>query len=217
MTNNTSLYLETISEKMSQVMKVFSQTKVSEHFYLADGTALALQLEHRRSLDLDYFSPREEIPSIRYALAQALESLEPLLADAAWGNLVFLAGEVRVGFYGYGYPLVAPLRVEQGIALASLADIGLMKLDALQGRASRKDFHDLYDLCQRIPLQDLLEMAAKKYLSTRDFQTQVVKRFPYFWWAVQEEPLTLLHEVFWETVKAFFRQQACELSQKWMR
>ena len=111
MSESSSLLWETVSDEMRRVMRVFSRAKVSDNFYLAGGTALALQLGHRRSFDLDYFSPSEDIPSIRALLADALAPLEPVLADTAWGNLVFLAGEVRVGFYGYGYPLVAPLRV----------------------------------------------------------------------------------------------------------
>lgn len=216
MIEDTALFGETISDEMRQVIMTFARSEVSAHFYLAGGTALALQLGHRRSLDLDFFSSSEDVPSIRPQLAQALAPFEPVLADTSWGNLVFLAGGVRVGFYGYGYPLVAPLRIVDGVQLASLPDIGLMKLDALQSRASRKDFHDLYALCQQISLRELLDLAPQKYTATRDFEAQVVKRLPFFERAEAEEPLPLLEEVPWETVKAFFRQQAIELSRAWI-
>lgn len=68
-----NLHWETISPDMRPVMAGFSQSELGSRFYLAGGTALALQLGHRKSFD-------------------------PLLADAAWGNLVFLANGVRVGF-----------------------------------------------------------------------------------------------------------------------
>ena len=114
---------------------------------------------------------------------------------------------MRVGFYGYGIPLVAPLRVVDGVSLASIPDIGLMKLDALQSRASRKDFHDLYAICQRMTLRELLDLAPRKHIASRDFESQVVKRLPFIERAEAEEPLPLLKEVSWETVKAIFARR----------
>lgn len=138
------------------------------------------------------------------------------LADAAWGNLVFLANGLRVGFYGYGYRMAAPLVDADGVPLASIPDIGLMKLDALLGRASRKDFYDLYAICQRMPLRQLLDLAPQKYPGTRDFEAQVVKRLPFFERADQEDAPLLLQDVPWETVKTFFRQQAAALGKSWL-
>jgi hypothetical protein len=215
-TNVSPIFWETISTEMRQVMDVFVPTEISARFYLAGGTALALQLGHRQSVDLDYFSPSEDIPSMRAPLLQALAPFDPILADTSWGNLVFLAQGVRVGFYGYGYPMLAPYSNAGGTRLASIPDIGLMKLDALQARASRKDFHDLYAICQLMTLRDLLDLAPQKYTSSRDFEAQVVKRLPFFERAEAEEPLPLLQDVPWETVKAFFRQQAIEFSRGWI-
>jgi hypothetical protein len=198
-------------------MEQFGTSEISNRFYLAGGTALALQLGHRLSFDLDYFSPSEDIPSIRQLLANALLPFSPILADSSWGNLVFLASGVRVGFYGYGYPLVGPLVDADGIRLAGVADIGLMKLDALLGRAGRKDFFDLYVICQSVTLSSLLELAPLKYPSIRDFETQVVKRLAFFDIADQEAQPTLLQEVAWDTVKTFFRKQAVEIGRRWIK
>ncbi len=107
-----------------------------------------MQLGHRLSVDLDFFSPTEDIPTLRPALEKSLAFFSPILANSAWGNLVYLAQGVRVGFYGYGYELVAPLVETQEMRLASVEDIALMKLDALLARAARKDFYDLYFICQ---------------------------------------------------------------------
>ena len=134
------IFWETITENMRLVLSGFSQTKIGARFYLAGGTALSLQLGHRRSIDLDFFSPTEDIPTIRAALEESLVVFQPTLADSAWGNLIYLVRDVRVGFYGYGYPLVAPLIEVEGLKLASVEDIALMKLNALLSRAARKDF-----------------------------------------------------------------------------
>ena len=214
-TEATPFFWETVSEEMRQLMQVFSRTKIGKNFYLAGGSALAIQLGHRRSIDLDYFSPSEDIPSIREPLRDAFGSFNPILADTSWGNLVFLANGVRVRFYGYGFPLVAPLREIEGTNLASIPDIGLMKLDALQSRTSRKDFYDLYAIAQTISLRKLLNFAPKKYANSRDFESQVVKRFSFFERAENEADPLLLTDISWEEVKSFFRQQAVALSKDW--
>lgn len=212
----TKIHWNTITPEMRKVMTAFAGTELGGRFYLAGGTALALQLGHRQSVDLDYFSRTEDIPSLLEPLRQSWQPLAPTLADSAWGNLVFLAQDVRIGFYGYGYDLVQPLVEIEAVRLASVADIALMKLDALLGRAGRKDFHDLYEICKHTPLRQLLDLAPQKYPHVRDFEAQVVKRLVYFERAEQDEPPPLLKKVAWETVKAYFRQQAEEIGRNWI-
>ena len=212
----TEIHWTTITPEMRKIMTAFAGKELGGHFYLAGGTALALQLGHRRSVDLDYFSRTEDIPSLLEPLRQALQLFAPVLADSAWGNLSFLAQSVRIGFYGYGYGLVQPLVEIEAVRLASVADIALMKLDALLGRAGRKDFHDLYEICKRMPLRPLLDLAPQKYPNVRDFEAQVVKRLVYFERAELDEPPLLLETVAWETVKAYFRQQAEGIGRNWI-
>ena len=167
-------------------------------------------------MDLDYFTQTEDVPVLIEPLNQSLKSLGPELADSSWGNLVFLAAGVRTGFYGYGYDLLEPL-VEAGESrLASVTDIALMEMDTLLGRAGRKDFYDLYAICQRQPLRELLDLAPRKYPGVRDFEAQVVKRLVYFERADQDAPLPLLEPVAWQAVKDFFRQQAVDIGRGWI-
>lgn len=212
----SNLYWNTISSDMRVVMNGFSKSGLESHFYLAGGTALALQIGHRASVDLDFFSPDLDIPTAREALQDSLRDFSPELADSSWGNLVFVASNVRVGFYGYGYPLVAPLSRADNVALASVTDIGLMKLDTLLSRASRKDFHDLYAICQRTSLRHLLDAVPQKYSRARDFEAQVVKHLVYFERAEQEAPVPLIEEVDWDDVKAYFRAQASAIGKDWL-
>jgi hypothetical protein len=213
----SELFWNTVTENMRLVLREFSQTQIGAKFYLAGGTALSLQLGHRRSVDLDFFSPTEDIPTIRGALEKSLAPLQPELADSSWGNLVYLVKNVRIGFYGYGYPLLVPLvEVAEG-RLASVEDIALMKLDALLGRAARKDFYDLYFICQKISLRHLLKLAPKKYSAARDFETQAVKRLIYFESADQDIDLLLLSNVSWQEVKSYFIQQSKEIADNWLK
>ncbi|HRJ59384.1 MAG TPA: nucleotidyl transferase AbiEii/AbiGii toxin family protein, partial [Anaerolineales bacterium] len=154
--------------------------------------------------------------TLRPALEKTLTSFSPILADSAWGNLVYLVQNVRVGFYGYGYELVAPLIETSDARLASIEDIALMKLDALLARASRKDFYDLYFICQKIPLRTILDLAPQKYPSTRDFETQTVKRLVYFQNAEADLDPHMLTPVRWEQVKEFFIQQSKVIAKDWL-
>lgn len=214
----SNLHWNTITPVMRSVWQGFSSSNISTEFYLAGGTALALQLGHRLSVDLDFFSQTQSnIPALMEPLRHALKDFSPLLSDSSWGNLVFLADNVRVGFYGYGYDLVKPLLKTDGLVLASVEDIGLMKLDALLSRASRKDFHDLYALCQRMELRELLNLAEQKYPDVRDFEAQVARHLAYFERAEQESPVPLIENVEWETVKEWFRQQARDIGNSWLK
>ena len=210
------IFWNTVTENMRLVLNGFSQTEIGARFYLAGGTALSLQLGHRRSVDLDFFSPTEDIPTIRPVLEESLADFQPTLADSAWGNLVYLAKDVRVGFYGYGFPLVAPLVETEGVRLAAVEDIALMKLDALLSRAARKDFYDLYFICQQISLQKLFGLAPQKYASIRDFEVQTVKRLVYFENADADVDPYFFQPVSWPAVKEFFVQQAKEIGSSWL-
>lgn len=213
----SELHWNTITPVMRNIMTTFSTSPLAKEFYLAGGTALALQVGHRLSVDLDFFSPTQsDIPALTEALRSALKDHTPVLSDSSWGNLVFLADNVRVGFYGYGYPLVSPLLKTGTVELASVEDIGLMKMDALLARASRKDFLDLYVICQSMTLRDLFALAPQKYPSVRDFEAQVTRHMVYFERAEQEKPMPLIEAVEWETVKNWFRTQAKEIGSSWL-
>jgi hypothetical protein len=198
-------------------LREFFKNEIAKKFYLAGGTALSLQIGHRHSIDLDLFSPTEDIPSIRGNLENSLSALGPGLADSSWGNLVYVAKNVRVGFYGYGYALINPLVEEETARLASIEDIALMKMDALLSRANRKDFYDLYFICQGVPIHTLFDKAPLKFPSIRDFEVQVVKRLVYFGSADYDPEPSLLQPVSWQTVKDYFIKQAKEIEQSWLK
>lgn len=211
-----NLFWNTISAEMRRILAHFSATEIGAHFYLAGGTALSLQLGHRLSVDLDFFSPNQDVPTIRTQLERALAPFQPTLADSAWGNLVYLAGQTRVGFYGYGHPLVLPMVETEGLRLASPEDIALMKLDALLARAMRKDFYDLYFITQTIPFTRLYQLAPQKFPSVRDFETQTAKRLVYFANAEHDADPELLQPVSWQAVKEYFVAQSAQIGRSWL-
>lgn len=213
----TDLHWNTITPTMRAVWDGFLQSELAGEFYLAGGTALALQLGHRHSVDLDFFSATQsDILALTEPLKHAFHDFQLLQVQNPWGNLILTVENIRVGFYAYGYQMVNPLVISGAYKLADRVDIGLMKFDALFSRASRKDFHDIYALCQRIALKDLLALATVKYPDFRDFEIQAAKRMVYFERAEVESPLPLIEPVEWQTVKQWFKLQARSLGNSWI-
>jgi hypothetical protein len=186
-------------------------------FYLADGTALALRLGHRISQDLDLFANVETFDDQRRLeivnYFQAGHSVERL-QDSPLG-LVLKVDGLAVNFSPYGYPLLDSTDEVSGVPVAGLRDIGLMKLDAIAGRGTRKDFYDIYFIAQHVSLDELFARSADKYPQTRGFEMRVLTALVDFAIAQQQEEPMLVTAVEWEQVKAFCRAEARRLGEEW--
>jgi len=148
-------------------------------FYLAGSAALAGYLGHRAAGNLDLMGAVNRLTgSERKELLADLLDMDPeMRVETARDGYMFVrsAEDVALKFFHYPYPLADPQENLDGMAVASATDLGLMKLGALIGRARRRDFVDLYLLCQRLPLAELLRRSADKYGHVRDFPVQALK------------------------------------------
>jgi predicted nucleotidyltransferase component of viral defense system len=205
-----------ITPTMREVLRIIGTCDFAPRFYLAGGTALALRLGHRRSVDLDFFSNTDEVgQKTRREILNALSPLGPQALEDVEGNLLLVLRDMHVGFFGYSYPLLAPTESVEGVTLAGMVDIGLMKLDALISRGSRKDFYDLYFILQQMPLTELLTLGRTKYPYARDFELMAVESLVLFDNADRDLQPQLLTDVTWDQVKRFFVTEAQSLSQGW--
>ncbi len=133
-------------------------------FFLVGGTALALQLGHRISIDLDLFT---QLPFDQNFLLSELESKYKFQLDYESKNT--LKGEiknVKVDFIAHNYPLVKPLIRKEGVRMASPEDIAAMKLNAVSGNGTRlKDFIDIAYLSPILTLSQMVDAYEGKYAS----------------------------------------------------
>lgn len=147
--------------------------------YLAGSAALALYLGHRPVRDLDLMSGSRRLAGAerRDLLADVLTvDPEAQVETARDGYLALATGsDVQLRLYYYPYPLVDPETEVDGLAVASAIDLGLMKLGAIISRGTKRDFVDLYLLCRRLDLAELLDRAEEKYGHVRDFPLQALK------------------------------------------
>ncbi len=126
----------------------------SANFYLAGGTAIALHLGHRRSIDFDFFSPNELNPlAIRRMIIRTFP-IESTLTQGR-GELTIIVNQVKLTFLHYPYNIPHPLSLNNIITLPSLLDLAAMKAFALGKRAKWKDYVDLYFTLQKHSLKDL--------------------------------------------------------------
>ena len=137
-----------------------------EGFYLGGGTAVALQLGHRRSIDFDWFTSAHLADPLRLAASLGQEKIPFLTGQIERGTLYGSVYRVRVSFFDYAYPLLKPALnwKDYSCPLASLADLACMKLAAIAQRGSKKDFVDIYALGKEtFSLTDMLAFYRSRY------------------------------------------------------
>lgn len=214
-----SLHLEALTPPARRVFKLLPGLPIWEDFYLAGGTALALQLGHRVSVDFDFFSEKDMLKvASRNRLARSFSKMGKIeILEEKNETLKFSFHDVLLSFFHYEVPLLKPpVRVEESLRLASLVDIGLMKLGAVIGRGSKKDFLDLYVLSKSgFSLEKLLSFAPRKYPNARDFIPQALRALVYFEDADKEPMPKILVPLDWKEVKKFFQNQIFHLSREW--
>ncbi|MDA0773019.1 MAG: nucleotidyl transferase AbiEii/AbiGii toxin family protein [Cyanobacteria bacterium] len=135
-------------------------------FYLAGGTAIALQIGHRISVDFDFFS-KDILP--KTLLTKIQKKLKPRFAVEVLVNnseeLTMLVNGVKLTYLYYPFPLIEPLFVESGLTMLSLAELAATKAYTVGRRGEGKDYIDLFYLLKdkHVDLATLLKLASKKY------------------------------------------------------
>ncbi|MGM9687930.1 MAG: nucleotidyl transferase AbiEii/AbiGii toxin family protein [Alloprevotella sp.] len=137
-------------------MPIFSEMR------LVGGTALALQYGHRKSIDLDFFGTMECDPNI---MEEQLESIGHIVRIKSTQSIrVYQIDGVKVDFVDYRrYPWIDQCVSEGNIRLASPKDIAAMKINAVEGRGSKKDFIDVFYLLNHHSLEEILSFYKQKY------------------------------------------------------
>lgn len=198
---NQIFYPETLPAKTALLLGELTSRKLGflRQFYLSGGTALALQLGHRESEDLDFFS---ETDFETLVIEQELEKVGKLISRETFRNTLNCGvNGVKLQYLGYPYPLLEPTVEYEGVKLSSVLDIACTKLQTIGARGSKKDFIDLYVIFERYTLHELLGKMKEKYIKTDFSLTHILKSLIYFEDA-ELEPMPRLHtKIEWESVK----------------
>lgn len=194
------LYLETVDAATLELLKCIQALPLLFNTRLVGGTALALQLGHRLSVDLDFFGEWGEDD-----LDSALKSCGSAVRTGGKGRLQFYEiNRIKVDCVTYTYPWLREPLIEDGIRLAHIEDIAAMKLEAVTNRGRKKDFIDLVFLLDKISLSEMLTLYQKKFSS--GVKMLVLRSLVYFDDAEDDPMPVMLKPIDWERVKERIRQ-----------
>lgn len=195
MLSYTTVYPATL-----ELLKSLMQMPELQEFFLVGGTALALQIGHRISVDLDLFTPYDfDSHLLMSVLKKHYASIELLGLQNNTLNLVI--DNIKVDLITYAYPLIYPIKIIDDVRLLGLEDIAPMKLSATANRGTKKDFFDLYFLLQQYSLKELFQFFDQKFNNPQKFH--VFRSLTYFEDAEHEVNPIMLKNITWEDVKAY--------------
>jgi predicted nucleotidyltransferase component of viral defense system len=197
------LFTATVKPELLELLNAVMNESTFDSFVLVGGTSLALQYGHRDSIDLDFFGnqPIDE---------DLFLSKLSLFGSVRWikksdNVLICSVNDIKVDFVSYPYTWIGPVINVNKLRLASDRDIAAMKLNAIAGRGSKKDFIDLYFILQRFSLNEVISFYNEKYPDGSLFM--VLKSLSYFEDADLELSPKMYIDVQWDEIKAFISEQ----------
>lgn len=201
--------LEAISLKRQEI---FQKLKNFPQFYLAGGTALALQIGHRMSDDFDLFTTKD-VP------ANLLEKVERIFKESAIDIIInhseqlsLIIDQTKIDFVKYPFPLILGLIEYEKVKIIQIPEIAAMKAYTIGRRATYKDYIDLYFILSEkySSLPEIIKISKEKfkeYFDPRLFLEQLV-----YLEDIQEEPIQFLKKkVGKKELERFFEREIKEV------
>lgn len=201
------LQTQTVVPDLLELLKGIMNENLFSDFNLVGGTALALQIGHRNSIDIDLFGNSE----IKVDLfIDTLKSFGEVVVTQSTKNvLITKINNIKVDFVNYKYPLLTNALLVENIRMLPTRDIAAMKLNAIAGRGSKKDFIDLFFLLEEFSLKEIFSFYTQKYPDGSVFMVQ--KSLAYFEDAdIQLQP-KMFKDFNWETCKQKIIEEVLKL------
>lgn len=189
------------------VVRSLANTDLLDGWILAGGTALALQLGHRISVDLDFFRHEDfDVPPLREALA-GLGRLE--VSAMAPGTLHCRLDGIRLTFLRSEVPFLYEPVPYRGLHLADVRDIAAMKVIAVAGRGAKKDFIDLHAYLEAgATFPDLMALVQQRYRNTEFNVMHLLRSLVYFDDAESEPMPRMLSKAGWPEIRERLEREA---------
>ena len=202
------LHTEVLSKAALDLLRTLLGLPELIGYHLVGGTALALQIGHRRSLDIDLFGPAGiSAPD----LIQKLSSLGCIEERSLSEKIMQLSiNGLRVDIVEYPYATIAPPIMEEGIRMLAKPDIAAMKIAAISSRGAKKDFYDVFYLAREFSLRRLLDFYSAKFPSANRFHA--LKSLSYFEDAEADPEPQCFEPIDWIKVKSSLAQEVRSLA-----
>lgn len=193
------LSIQTIHPNTLELLKQLAAQPELAQTRLVGGTALALQYGHRQSIDLDFFGI---LPEDKDELVEMTRRVGNVLVTNRTKMIVqTVINQVKVDFVDYNrYAWIDEPIQGDGFVLASDKDIAAMKVNAIIGRGTRKDFIDLYMLLQHYSLTEIMGFYEQKYPEFSEYRALL--SMTYFEDAEMQDMPKMFIETSWDKIKS---------------
>lgn len=210
------MFTKTLFGNTKKALAVLGKSHFLDNAYLAGGSACALQLGHRISVDLDFFTTEEFDAK---ELIKSLKKIGKFKVDKqSWGTILGAMEGIKFSIFVYKYPVLFPYKSIFNINILDLRDIAAMKIDAIGTRGIKRDFIDLYFICQEgISLKEALSFYDRKYGKLSSNIIHIQKSLVYFVDAEIGRTPKMLKPCNWEGVKRFFEDEVKKLTAKFIK
>jgi hypothetical protein len=203
------MHKECLPEKGWAVLKSLKHIFLRHHAILAGGTALALQLGHSISVDLDFFTNEEfKVESVISEIRKTGCGFR-IISEGSEHITANIEG-IKVSLFKYEYPFLEKPCVYEEVKIAGILDIASMKVIAINQRGTKRDFVDLYSILQDIPFHRIVEHMIKRFGKERLNPIHIGKSLSYFSDAESNPDPEYIKgkSVKWDVVKKFFKIHA---------
>jgi len=161
-----------VSSEMFDIIKILQSNSLFKNHVLAGGTALALQIGHRTSTDIDLFtSEKQDAVSLTEYFIKQFNNCNIPFADDKF--IQVFVNNIKIELVHDDYKIITKPISEENIKMIDKKEISAMKLKAIQGRTKARDFIDLAYLLQEIPLKNMFEIYKEKY---ENISEKMIKR-----------------------------------------
>lgn len=203
----SKIYLEILDKER---LVIFNKLKAFENEgYLAGGTALAFQLNHRISEDFDVFINREIDNRLRLKVKEIFGDVAFYINTADQISFITQNG-IKVTFLWYYFKSLNPLLPSPSLSLASVDDIALDKAITIGRRAVWRDYVDVFYLLKNkhVDLESIVKMAGEKF-GGEFVSTQFLEQLRYFD-DVKTVPIEYIEKKYTDDEIKSYLQQAVE-------
>ena len=216
LTNTKKLNFSHIPSTTQKALNLLSkQDWIRENgWYLAGGTALTLQFDHRTSVDLDFFTPDKDFDGA--SISESLFPYKWIITRTDKGTLYGELDGTKISFISYPYFVPKQPFITYGnIAVLDAQDIAVMKIIAISQRGRKRDFFDLYFyIRQQEPLLNIIERVATQYPNLKHNYHHIIKSLMFFEEAEEDPEPQIFFDATWEKVKQYFLKIVPEIADK---
>ncbi len=213
----SDLHTEVLPEETQRALSACIDFDFLEpDWYLAGGTALALQVAHRSSEDLDFFTQRKQF-DIEFLDNALTQKGDWETTQTRAGTLHGILEGAKMSFIAYPFFHPSPIRIQCGkVQMLVPDDIMAMKIFAISQRGRKRDFVDMYWYCSlhRGSLQGTIRRVVAQFPGKEHNVPHFIKSLLYFEDA-EDDPMPQLNfEADWEKIKAYFRHEVPKIAEE---